>query len=74
MTVHIGEPISRREDARLLTGTGRYVDDVHLEGMLHAAVFRSSWPHGRIRSIDTAAAEAVPGVLAYSCTRLWGRR
>jgi carbon-monoxide dehydrogenase large subunit len=63
MTVHIGKPISRREDARLLTGAGRYVDDVHLEGMLHAAVFRSSWPHGRIRSIDTAAAEAVPGVV-----------
>ena len=52
MTAHIGEPIPRREDVRLLTGAGRYVDDVHLDGMLHAAVFRSAWPHGRIRSID----------------------
>ena len=63
MTVHVGEPIARREDMRLLTGAGRYVDDVHLDGMLHAALFRSSWPHGRIRSIDTAAAAAVPGVI-----------
>src|SRR5207253_5608908 len=44
-------------------GAGRYVDDVHLEGMLHAAVYRSSWPHGRIRSIDSDAAAAVPGVV-----------
>lgn len=63
MTAHIGEPIARREDLRLLTGRGRYVDDVHLEGMLHAAMFRSSWPHGRIRSLDLAAALAVPGVV-----------
>ena len=63
MTAHIGEPIARREDMRLLTGAGRYVDDVHLDGMLHAALFRSAWPHGRIRSIDVTAAAAVPGVV-----------
>ena len=63
MTVHVGEPIARREDRRFLTGAGRYVDDVHLEGMLHASLFRSSWPHARIRSVDTAAAAAVPGVV-----------
>ncbi len=63
MTVHIGEPISRREDARLLTGAGRYVDDVHLDGMVHAALFRSAWPHGRIRSINVTAATAMPGVI-----------
>jgi len=62
MTVHVGEPIPRREDARLLKGQGRYVDDVHLEGMLHAALFRSAWPHGRIRGLDVAAAAALPGV------------
>jgi carbon-monoxide dehydrogenase large subunit len=62
MTAHIGMPVLRREDMRLLAGAGRYVDDVHLDGMLHAAVFRSAWPHGRIRTIDTAAA-AVPGVV-----------
>ena len=63
MTVHVGQPLPRREDARLLSGRGRYVDDVHLDGMLHAAVFRSSRPHGRILSIDVAAASAVPGVI-----------
>jgi aerobic carbon-monoxide dehydrogenase large subunit len=62
MTVHVGQPLPRREDARLLSGRGRYVDDVHLDGMLHAALFRSSRAHGRVRSIDVAAASAVPGV------------
>ena len=59
----IGEPIVRQEDARLLRGQGRFVDDVHVDGMLHAALFRSSWPHGRIRTIDVAAAAALPGVV-----------
>ncbi len=59
----IGEPIVRQEDARLLRGQGRFVDDVHLDGMLHAALFRSAWPHGRIRTIDVAAAAALPGVV-----------
>src|SRR5262245_30942744 len=64
MTVHIGEPIQRCEDARLLTGAGRYVDDLHLEGMLHAAIFRSSWPHARLRSVGIAEAAALPGVIS----------
>ena len=59
----IGEPIVRQEDARLLRGQGRFVDDVHIDGMLHAALFRSAWPHGRIRNIDVAAAAALPGVV-----------
>jgi carbon-monoxide dehydrogenase large subunit len=63
MTAHVGEPIARREDVRLLTGAGHYVDDVHIEGMLHASLFRSSWPHARVRSVDIAAAAAVPGVV-----------
>src|SRR6266540_6019668 len=63
MTAHIGEPVLRREDARLLAGGGRYVDDVHLDGMLYAALFRSAWAHGRIRSIDVTAASALPGVV-----------
>jgi carbon-monoxide dehydrogenase large subunit len=63
MTAHVGEPIARREDLRLLTGAGRYVDDVHLEGMLHASLYRSAWPHARIRHVNTAAAAAEPGVV-----------
>jgi len=39
-----GAPIPREEDARLLRGRGSYVDDLHLEGMLHAAIFRSFQP------------------------------
>jgi carbon-monoxide dehydrogenase large subunit len=69
MTALVGQPIARREDVRLLKGLGRYVDDVHLDGMLHAAVFRSAHPHGRVRGIDTAAATALPGVVgAFTST------
>jgi aerobic carbon-monoxide dehydrogenase large subunit len=63
MTAHTGAPLPRREDIRLLTGAGRYVDDVHLDGMLHAVLFRSAWPHGRLRSIDTTAAAVMAGVI-----------
>jgi aerobic carbon-monoxide dehydrogenase large subunit len=60
----VGSPIERLEDLRFLTGRGQYVDDLHSEYMLHAAILRSSVAHGRIRSIDTAAALARPGVHA----------
>lgn len=58
-----GQPLERREDFRLLKGRGRFVDDLHVDGMLHAAVLRSSWPHGRIVGIDTEAAAALDGVV-----------
>src|SRR5689334_18530464 len=61
---HVGRRIERIEDVRLLTGTGRYVDDVHREGMLHAAIARSSVAHGLIRSIDTRPCRGLPGVHA----------
>jgi aerobic carbon-monoxide dehydrogenase large subunit len=60
----IGQPVDRAEDRRFLTGTGQYVDDLKREGMLHAVILRSSVAHGRIRSIDTSAARARPGVHA----------
>jgi carbon-monoxide dehydrogenase large subunit len=59
----VGRPLTRREDARLLTGRGRYIADIVRDGMLHAAVLRSPRPHGRIRGIDTAKARALPGVV-----------
>jgi carbon-monoxide dehydrogenase large subunit len=59
-----GTSIQRVEDARVLTGRGRYVDDVVLPGMLHAAFVRSPYPHARLTSIDVAAARAMPGVVA----------
>ncbi|MBI2317167.1 MAG: xanthine dehydrogenase family protein molybdopterin-binding subunit, partial [Betaproteobacteria bacterium] len=58
----VGAPVERVEDLRLLRGRGKYVDDLHCEGMLHAAILRSPVAHGRIRAIDCAAARAMPGV------------
>src|SRR5215470_13818628 len=60
----IGSAIERVEDFRLLRGRGQFVDDLARENLLHAVILRSSVAHGRIRSIDTAAARARPGVHA----------
>ena len=60
----IGQPLRRKEDLRLLTGAGRYSDDVKLPGQAYAFVLRSPHAHARIRSIRTDAAQAMPGVLA----------
>ncbi|HXJ79383.1 MAG TPA: xanthine dehydrogenase family protein molybdopterin-binding subunit [Candidatus Methylomirabilis sp.] len=57
----IGARVKRREDRRLLTGLGRYVDDVVSVGMLHAAFVRSPHAHAIIRHIDATAAARVPG-------------
>ncbi len=61
---YIGETIERLEDDRLLTGQGRFVDDMVLPGMLEAAFLRSSHAHAHIRSIDASAARGLPGVHA----------
>lgn len=63
-TPMIGRAIKRREDPKLITGHGNFLDDVKLTGMAHAAVLRSPYAHARIRSIDTSKAAAVPGVIA----------
>ncbi len=60
----IGARVLRVEDPRLLTGRGRYIDDIVVPGMLHAAFRRSQVPHGVLRSIDASAAREVPGVVA----------
>jgi aerobic carbon-monoxide dehydrogenase large subunit len=60
----IGKPVERIEDLRLLRGRGEYVDDLHRDGMLHAAVLRSPLAHGLIRSINTVEAKKMPGVHA----------
>lgn len=64
MPQSIGQPLRRKEDLRLLTGSGRFSDDVKLDGQAYAFVLRSPHSHARIRSIDTKAAQAMPGVLA----------
>ena len=61
---YVGQRLPRREDDRLTSGAGRYVDDIQLPGMLHAAFLRSPYPHARIRSIDVSAAQLLPGVHA----------
>lgn len=60
----IGQPIGRIEDAALIKGAGRFVDDIHLPGTLEAAFVRSSFAHAKIRSIDASAARTAPGVRA----------
>jgi carbon-monoxide dehydrogenase large subunit len=63
-TRYIGQRVLRKEDGRLLTGKGTFVDDVAVPGMLHCAFHRSPIARGRIRSIDTSVARAQPGVFA----------
>jgi carbon-monoxide dehydrogenase large subunit len=60
----IGKRLPRKEDARLLTGRGTFVDDVVLPGMLQVAFLRSPIARGRIRSLDVSNARDLPGVLA----------
>jgi len=59
---HIGRNMKRVEDPRLLAGEGKYIDDVVMPKMLHAAIHASPYAHAKIISIDTSAAEALPGV------------
>lgn len=60
----IGAAIKRREDPNLITGKGKYTDDLQLPNMTYAAVIRSPYAHARIKSIDTSQAKAIPGVIA----------
>jgi aerobic carbon-monoxide dehydrogenase large subunit len=64
MNAGIGQTVRRKEDARLVTGRGNYSDDVNLPGHAYGAAVRSPHAHALIRSIDVAAARAMPGVLA----------
>jgi aerobic carbon-monoxide dehydrogenase large subunit len=59
----IGKPLPRKEDARLVTGHGRFTDDFALEGQAYAAMVRSPYPHARIVAIATERAKAMPDVL-----------
>jgi len=59
----VGQPLRRLEDERLLTGRGRYADDLVVPGEAHGVVLRSPHAHAAILSVDAAAAAAMPGVL-----------
>ncbi|HXW25785.1 MAG TPA: xanthine dehydrogenase family protein molybdopterin-binding subunit, partial [Xanthobacteraceae bacterium] len=63
MKFGVGQPVRRFEDARLITGQGRYTDDIDLPNTAHAYVLRSPVAHADIRKVDVAAARGKPGVL-----------
>jgi aerobic carbon-monoxide dehydrogenase large subunit len=58
----VGQALRRKEDPRMITGRGRYVDDMVVPGMLYMAVVRSPEAHARITSIDASAAKELPGI------------
>src|SRR5688572_23570959 len=61
---YIGRAMKRVEDPRLIRGIATYTDDLRLPGLVHAAILRSPHAHARVVRIDTAAARALPGVIA----------
>ncbi len=64
MSRYLNARVLRNEDARLLTGRARFVDDVQLPGMLHVAFVRSDYAHAKLKSVDCSAARERPGVVA----------
>ncbi len=66
----IGQRIRRREDPRLITGRGQFVDDLNLPHALHATFVRSPWAHARITGIDTSAVDAADGAQAFTAADL----
>ncbi|HMA23791.1 MAG TPA: hypothetical protein VKP00_07350, partial [Gemmatimonadaceae bacterium] len=64
LTSVIGQSVLRKEDARFLTGTGQYTDDVSAPRQTYAYFLRSPHAHATIRAIETTRAKAAPGVVA----------
>ncbi len=62
----IGQAITRREDDRLLTGRGRFVDDIRMPNAVHAMFVRSPHAHARVGAIDAAEARTVAAVSSLS--------
>ena len=59
----MGQPLKRKEDPRLITGLGKFVDDVKLPGLSFASILRSPYASASIKRIDVSKAEALPGVI-----------
>jgi carbon-monoxide dehydrogenase large subunit len=66
----VGQRIRRREDPRLVTGRGQFVDDLRLPDALHATFVRSPWAHARITGIDTSEASQLEGVQVFTAEEL----
>lgn len=60
----VGTGMERKEDARLLTGKAIFVDDMKLPGMLYCSIFRSTYPHAKLKKVDVSQAAKLPGVVA----------
>jgi 2-furoyl-CoA dehydrogenase large subunit len=60
----VGQPLQRKEETRLVRGKGKFVDDIQLRDMLYLQFVRSPYAHANIRSVDTLAAEKLPGVIS----------
>ena len=60
----ISQPLPRPDATAKVNGTGIYADDLYVEGMLHAKVLRSAYPHAHLKRIDVSKAQALPGVIA----------
>ncbi|MDX5367839.1 MAG: molybdopterin-dependent oxidoreductase, partial [Alphaproteobacteria bacterium] len=71
MKFGIGQPVVRVEDARFVTGRGRYADDRQDAGLLHAVFVRSPFAHAHVGGFDTAEAKAAPGVVAVLTGADW---
>ncbi len=69
MAEHVGQRIRRREDPRLITGQGRFLDDLRFPDCLHVAVLRSPHAHARLRAIETSGAAKAPGVVRVVTAR-----
>jgi carbon-monoxide dehydrogenase large subunit len=71
MRFGIGQPVTRKEDQRFLTGRGRFVADIDLAHQTYAVFLYAPHAHARIRTIDTAAARRAPGVHAVLTGQDW---
>src|ERR1043166_8826028 len=63
MKFGVGQPVRRKEDVRLVSGKGRYLDDIQLENTAYAYFIRSPHAHAILRGVDASAAREAPGVL-----------
>jgi carbon-monoxide dehydrogenase large subunit len=66
----VGQRVRRREDPRFLLGQGEYVDDIAMDGALHAGFVRSPWAHATITSVDGWEASALPGVQVFTAAEI----
>ena len=65
---YIGTPMERREDLRFLRGRGEFVDDLAVDGLLHAVILRSLVAHGRILSLDGYRSRSVAATVQAETT------